>query len=347
MNKFYKYFAQFSLCSFCVLFFNQSSRAAMDLPAFVKENAPILVQRRDQVKNPDRDVPIALAYSIFFGALGESNLIYSYYFTDKHSLHDKEAVERQMGAYGRHLDIEWAYRVDFNAITGAVSGKYYQCPVFLGIGERKCNFNGKYDSATGRPILYNVARHNVFSERPSFPLGDRNGKKIVLDAKYPVPAPSGRELVLFKNPSLVEQSDILLEKEGRLIAPGTEYLYIRIQGGLKGKGFWVGVQDPQTGTIYWSGDHEKKSRLQKMGYELWSQESYVGIRIPEALKKEILAGQSHLQFLFSPFNSKVQFNLIHIGAYLINATSSGYQTADVSPQIHCAVQNQLATCSMK
>lgn len=319
---------------------------ANSVDEIVQKNAPLLISRKDQARNPDTDRPLLMTYSLQYFPQGEAQVRYTVFFTDEDSLGSKIKVENQMGRYGRRLDIEWVMDVRFNVISGQIVKREYQCDVTGGIGHKTCKFTGKFDPVTGRPVLYIITQNNVFSDKPQNPYGDPNGKPVLLEPKLQIVSPYARERVLFDHPELFQASDVEISRENRLEAPSTEYIYLRLRGVLNYGGFWLGVRD-KSGTEYWSGDKKKDALLEKIGEDLWSQESFVGIQIPESLKNAVVEKRETLTLLFKPRNrSGIQFELKELGAFLINRGTGGYETVDLSPRIDCSITNRVDSCAV-
>lgn len=329
--------------SFSLLVFSDFSHAAF-VDDVILENAPILVARSDQGANPNTDRPLLLAYSLQYLSLGDVSLRYTAFFSGEDSLSTKKKTENQMGRYGRRLDVEWVFDVKFNVISGKIMSREYQCDIAGGAGHKKCKFSGKTDPITKRPILYVIANHNVFSEKPQNPLGDPNGKWTVLDPKTKIISPHARERVLFDYPELIFASDQELAAEGRLEAPATDYLYFRLRGTLNHGGFWIGVRDKK-GKEYWSGDQKKDALLEKVGEDLWMEESFVAIKIPADLKKDIVEKRETLSLLFKPKNKTgIQFDLKEIDASLLDPAAGTYSTVPLTGRVNCAITNRVDSC---
>jgi hypothetical protein len=133
-------------------------------------HAPILNIRPDQVENRLTDLPLVMAYSVMPSTVeGNKKIRYTLFFTDEDSKTDAAGTDFQMARYGRRTDIEWIYEVELdqnnNAVQRLIQGAFLKSGIFGGAGHSTVSFHG--DLVDGQhPVLYNIADHNVFSDKP-------------------------------------------------------------------------------------------------------------------------------------------------------------------------------------
>lgn len=213
------------------------------------EHAPYLIVRRDQVSNRDTDLPLLLTYRLESMPSGGRALLYTIYFSAEDSKKSLQGSEAMMGDAGRRLDIEWIYRVEWNK-HGEIITRQYQGGVFLGVGHSTKNFNGRFLPGTQNPILYNIATHNVFSDR----VFDQSNS--VGHALLPVAAlksPYSREEIVFKNyPWMIHLSDRESLRENACLYTSDRYLYVQFAGTMK-KGFLKARLELENGYTETSG----------------------------------------------------------------------------------------------
>ncbi len=303
----------------------------------VLRHSPVLVARSDQTRKPDDDRYLFLGYSTTGETDGSTHIRYTVYFTDEDSMGSASKTENQMQKYGRRLDIEWMYEVHVDR-AGKVVERKYHCPVAIGIGHRTCKFKGKFEEGTEHPLLFNVARHNVFSDHPELPRGSRRGMRTRLVPTIEIPFPESRDLVVVKNPGYLRLSDDELLKEGKLGALSTEYAYIRLRGELTGR-----VKIRLRGNAPSLGE----GNLQNMGLDLWGRESVVGVRLLPAELESLRNGTVPFKFEVLGINRKNTLRLEQVGLYLVTAIApTVYRTDDLSARIRCGDPKNLSTCEL-
>lgn len=298
---------------------------------WIENHAPLLQGRRDLGKNPSSDIPLLLTYSLLPAGEGFTKIRYTIFFSDEDSVRSARKTDRHLARYGRRLDVEWIYEVKVSNRTGSGSRRKYHCDMILGAGHRTCAFRGEFQEGTDRPILYNIARHNVFRDCPAFPQGSPNEAVWDLPVTEEIPYPQSRDFLPLRYPEMLRISDEELLRERKLTRRSTEYLYLRLRGKLTGKVFPV-VRD-QNGKAYTTGDGQGAA-LQEMGLDLWGRESVVAIWLPTEIRTNLLIGAEILGFNYRPLTKGSFLEVEDFGAYLVEETNTGeYRTVDVSTQI--------------
>lgn len=305
--------------------------------AEVLRHAPILVSRGDQVNDPYTDRFLFLGYSTIPEHDGSLRVRYTAYFSDEDSVKSKWRAEKHISTYGRRLDVEWIYEVLID-VRGAVKERKYHCPAVAGIGHHTCDFDGNFEQGSDHPILFNVAKHNVFSSRPQLPHGNKNGVVIHLEPTLEIPFPKSRDLLAIENPEYLRMSDEELSGEGKLAALSTEYAYIRIRGDLKGK-----IQIHLKGAAKPIG----VGLLKELGLDLWGKESVIAVRLSTEDMEGLKKGTVPFRFTVSGTNEKNSLRLQEVGLYLVTAaTPNVYKTIDLSARIRCGDPKNLSTCEI-
>jgi len=149
--------------------------ANASVPPEVLRHSPILVSRKDQIDSPYTDRFLLLGYSIMPQENGRSRIRYIAYSSDEDSIKTARASEKSISRYGRPLDVEWIYEVLIDAKGDAKERKYH-CSVTTGIGHQTCEFDGNFKVGTDHPMLFNIAKHNIFDSKPSLPQGSSHGR---------------------------------------------------------------------------------------------------------------------------------------------------------------------------
>lgn len=315
----------------------------IDEKTLANVHSPILISRKDQISDPYTDRPLLLAYSVAKSEK-ELRIIYTMFFSDEDSVRKTSKKAKHMARFGRGLDVEWIYAVRIDASSGAVLERTYQCEQILGIGHGKCPFKGEFDPGTEHPILYTIARHNIFGDRPQFPYGSRNGYRTDLRPEVEIPYPKSRDMIPIEHPELLRASDEELAREGRLPHPSTEYLYLRIRGFLKGKIFPY-IIDP-IGLRFQTSTRSAGS-LRDLGLDLWGKESVVAIWLPPATRRNVRIGAGEFKLGFVPLTHRPKLHLEDLGAYMIDQMQdSSYSSVDLSSRIRCTVPSDLSTCRL-
>ncbi len=305
-------------------------------PPEVLRHSPILVSRRDQTSSPYNDRFLFLGYSTIPSKNGNTRIRYTAYFTDEDSVKTKSGTESLISRYGRRLDIEWIYEVLLSP-TGAALERKYHCDLLVGIGHKSCAFKGNFEEGSDHPILFNIAKHNVFSDRPSFPQGSSGGILTHLEPTQEIPFPMSRDLLAIMNPDYMRISDEELRVEGRLEAPSTEYAYLRIRGKLTGN-----MRIRLKGEALSPG----VGNLRDMGLDLWGKESVVAIRLSPEEKNALINGTHPFRFEISGKNKKNHLELEEIGLFLIGIRGPNtYIPLDLSSRIRCSEPKNITSCS--
>jgi hypothetical protein len=324
------------------------AEVAAAVPDRVLRNAPVFIGRRDQIRNPATDRILGLGYSLTETESGTEKIRYTTFFSDEDSAESTVGTDHQMAEYGRRLDVEWSYEIELDSRTGEVKGRTYQCDFLLGIGHRTCKFKGKYYANSDRPILYDNARHNIFGDRPKFPYGDAHGPLTVIDPSFEIPFPESRDMIPLQKPEWMRTSDEEIAREGRLSLPSTEYVYLRVRGVLEGHvHLSISIRD---GRSFTNGITDQNS-LQKLGADLWGQESVVAIPVPADIRfalKNGLEGFGLGEDSTKRFAKKTsELTLTDIGLYVLDRAEDGrYVTTDLSAKVHCTDPQRIGTCSV-
>jgi hypothetical protein len=311
-------------------------------PDYVLQHAPVFISRWDQILNRKTDRLLALAYSIIPKSDGSMLVRYTTYFSDEDSKINKRQTSAQMGRYGRRLDIEWAYEVLVDPVTGEGRNRNYHCDVIVGIGHKKCRFNGRYFNGSSRPVLYNNARHNIFGDRPEFPYGSRKGYVIAMEPSLEIEFPKSRDMIPIEHPEMLRSSDEELARERKLGHPSTEYLYLRIRGKLQGHAYFSVTN--ASGKVFVNGTTAEES-LKEMGLDLWGSESVVAILIPEKDREAMKFGTESFQV--NALIPLATLDVEDLGAYLVEKGPDGrYQSLDLTSQIRCDDLSKFSFCRL-
>jgi hypothetical protein len=188
------------------------------------QHAPYLVVREDQLRNKGTDLPILLAYSVQSQGTTRT-LRYTVYFTDEDSMSSTRDTNEQMTQYGRRTDIEWLYEVTLDDHDQVISRRY-QGDWFRGWGHTVREFRGKFITGTEHPILFDIASHNVFSDRPRGEQTHAGDVGYHLVPRVELHSSEPREWAMFRHPWIFQVSDQELAYEGKLARPATAYLFV-------------------------------------------------------------------------------------------------------------------------
>jgi hypothetical protein len=315
-------------------------------------HAPFLNVRPDQVENRYTDLPIALAYSITpSDTKGNKKLRYTIFFTDEDSVGDSNATEFQMARYGRRTDVEWIYEVELDR-NGQVIRRQYQGGLITkgpleGAGHATYPFKGSFVDGQ-HPVLYNVANHNVFSDKP---LDTMRGLPFIGYQLLPseaIECCAPREVVMTRNPWMYKVSDVELAREGKLSKPSTRYLYVSVAGKLQGSLNAVVVMDDRSELI----GNEGHGNLDRLGEDLWNKESFVAIPISESILQGIESTSAHGALYFADVSehapealSNTIFKPSDLKFFLIRTDDSkGYRYEDISKQFKCLFSGLETVC---
>ena len=250
--------------------------------AWAERYSPAIVVRRDQRNNRETDVLLALAYSVLPD--GKFTTIrYTAYFTGEDSRRTPRRTTELMTAYGRRQDIEWVYEIRLDSDGKPLKANYQGGIIGSGFGHASLPFRGDYLPGTAHPIVYNIARHNVFSDSPLF---STEHPSLYHFAHLPeIKSPEAREELLWREPWMFRATDSELSRERTLFGKSGEYLYARLAGNWKnGRGrLTLRLQD---GRVF----SPPVGFLDRLGENLYGTEGYSALRIPEKVRVGLLDG---------------------------------------------------------
>jgi hypothetical protein len=313
------------------------------------EHSPFVIIRKDQKKNRFTDLPVGLAYSVIPGQNGAFSLKYTLYMTDEDSQGFlATGREQSMGQYGRRTDIEWLYQVDFDS-QGRVRKRTYQGGVLFGIGHKKRAFRGHYLPGSQHPILYDIANHNVFKDKP-----ERGQRKLGLlghhlVARDEIQAPRDRTWWQFEHPWLFEASDRELASEHRLKAPSDDYLYVWVSGNLSHGRLGVRLRFFQDWTQeFWSGGGE--GFLTELGDTLWGREGFTAVPLGHERLEEIARaggrGQLGVLDLNDPFGDGTRLKLEGLRFFRLVRDSASFRVEELTDRFRCAFGDLHTECGL-
>jgi hypothetical protein len=300
---------------------------APDTTDFIKalayQHSPVLVTRPDLVRRPDRDVPLGITYSVLTSPEGFS-IRYTYFFSNEtvHGPFDTTKA-KSLGSWGRRSDIEWIYQVDFNS-HGEVTRRIHQGGILLGIGHATKQFHGRFLKNSQHPILYNIAKHNVFGDHPLPGLRRPSRISYHLIPHDELKAPDAREIWLWNHAWTFDVTDRELRRDGWLSHPSEEYLYVRLQGSLLGHAIQLRAElDHET---VWAG--EGQAKIKDFDSDLWGIESYSAIHLPT-----LMSG------LHGQIKTARSSSLTTLGAPrfygLVKDEAMGFTVRELTPQFQC------------
>ena len=231
-------------------------------------HSPFLMIRHDQQSLTERDVPIGVTYSVSH-ADGFTEVTYTMFFSNEtvKGIFSTSKLT-SMHAYGRRTDIEWIYKVVFNSDQEVVSEKY-QSGVVGGIGHSTKNFRGYYLPQTEHPILYNIAKHNVFSDHPTLRQRRDSFIGFHLVPREEIASPLAREWWMWNHPWTFDLSDRELFRDGVLDFPSEEYLYVLVSGKRRRGTLHLNLSAETT-----EGELESATHFKKLGEDLWKTETF-------------------------------------------------------------------------
>lgn len=240
------------------------------------EYSPVLIIRGDQIENRVTDLPLILTYNWLRRENGHWLLRYTTYFSDEDSAPREEDAEAQMRRYGRRLDIEWVFEVEFSNDFHFL-GSLYHGGIFHGLGHLAQPFHGEWLKNSHHPLLYNIATHNVFDDRNAHELD-----KLVAYHFLPLPGPSfprAREEMILHHPWMIWWSDHELAFEKKLAADASKYNYFVIEGDRRNSEFSLGLEGSEASLE----NTFSNEALPGLGTDLWGKEQWLGFRTPEDL----------------------------------------------------------------
>jgi len=196
-----------------------------DIQRLAEKHSPVLVTRRDQGLLPERDVPLTLAYSLIPKENGNYALRYTLFFSNETVSGPLSTSKvKSLVQWGRRTDIEWIYEVEFTSL-GTVVARRYQGSVIHGFGHDTKNFSGQFLEQSDHPYLFDIAKHNVFSDR------GREYDAVQMVPESEISMLSAREEWMLANPWTFDVSDRELSRDGNLNQRSDEFLYILVKGG--------------------------------------------------------------------------------------------------------------------
>lgn len=249
---------------------------------------PFVVNRPDQMKNARTDQPIAVSMAIQPGSrAGTSRLVFTQTWTDEDSKTNAAQVASQMARYGRTTDVEWSWEMEVDDATlqevpGSSAG-FQSGFAFLafqsGLGHARWKFDGAFLPGSRTPVLYNIARHNVFSDHSKNFQGGLVGYQIL--PATTLQNPSAREAdTIPARPWILQVSRDELKREGKLAHDIDEYLYVKVRASeaparlglfhqVRGK---VVLEDNGA-----TSELRAEGTLDRLGEDLFGRESYLAI----------------------------------------------------------------------
>ena len=201
-------------------------------------HAPILMARADTIGRYS-DLPLLMWYEQLPVSSGRF-LQYSIVFTNEDG---GTATDALMARWGRTTDIEYIYRVQFDA-AGKIVKETFQAP-----DHKDLDFHG--EKVADHPLLLDATLNNVFSDR-----GNTSVQYRMLPFKVDL-AEGSRERVMDMNPWTYALSAQEMQKEGKTreygsdggtaikISDARNYLYLEFDSENKGCGLvgWIKLQD--------------------------------------------------------------------------------------------------------
>jgi hypothetical protein len=303
-------------------------------------HSPFIAVRGDQQHNPFTDIPLDLAYSIVdLPHSSHKRIRYTVYFSDEDSISSTEGTDSQMAKYGRRTDIEWVYEVELNEDLEVVN-RHYQGGYVMGIGHRSLQFQGEFLPDSQHPILYDIADHNVFSDRS--PYGDT---PFSLDGYHFAPTheisyPLAREWLLFKQPWMLRVSDEELKREQKLSNASTDFLYVLVDGKLINGSLIGQIAVPETGISKASG----KPGLRSLGQDLWNQQSFAAIPLGQEDLEKMVNQAIHGIFSFAKTETITQIKLNALKFFRVKANATSYQLQEITHLFKCHFADAETSC---
>jgi hypothetical protein len=307
----------------CQLVDVRAETEVADIQDLALRHSPYLVLRPDQASHPERDIPFHLGWSRFPRPNGFA-IRYTIYFSNE-SDHGFFATSKSksQAIWGRRTDIEWIYEARFN-FQGELTGGIYQSGLFLGMGHSTKTFQGRYLAGTRHPVLYDIARHNVFFDHASYP-----GQSFATAAVHPaalteIAEPEAREDWMWSHPWSFDLSDRELRRNGTLTYPAQDYLYVRMTGDIGGGGR-LEISRPAM--------MMERISLSHLGEDLWQRSDYTAFRI----RQFPVAGTAAGQYVdFARTSHEVRIDALQF-LRLMPHPEQGFVSEDVSALFSCDV----------
>jgi len=297
------------------------------------KHSPVLHIRDDQFGNRRTDLPLAIGYSVK-ETPNKLTIIYTAFFSDEDSLNKVSQMDSQMTRYGRRTDIEWVYEADFLPTTlHPIGGSFHTA--FLGeLGHAKAPFAGTYLPGTSHPILYNLAKHNVFSDHPSRKQA-REAIAYHLPPLQSISEPAAREQLMVDHPWLFFHSDLESKREKKLSKSFASHLFVRVRGKLKSGSFKAKV----------AFDNGQKfesphGNVDRLGEDLWGKESYTAVPMDE----KSLQGFGKTFHGTLSLSGKAKLSVEEIGVLIPTRENGRTVFKDVTDQVTCELNSLASVC---
>ena len=292
--------------------------------------SPVVVPRRDQMKNRETDVPLGISYSVIQLPEGHSLLQYTVIFSGEDSKRNARSNLAQMTAYGRQTDIEYVYQVELNPAGERVRDWYQGGILKTPIGHAKLRFKGGYLAGTNHPILYNSTRNNIFRDRPCASTGDLTVMYAYGNLEE-IPFPLAREVTMWEQLWMFDASDLELKMEGKVRYSTSEFLFIKVLG--------ENISGNFTPRLALSRGPEFKVRsgnFDRLGENLWGREGYTALLLtPEvisALRTRTLKGN----FFFESKSPRAdQSRILDLQFFVIDLEQEISEVIDLTAQFDC------------
>jgi hypothetical protein len=281
--------------------------------ALAQAHSPVLKSRIDQETNLERDVPLTLAYTILKNASGNFKIRYTMFFSNE-TVKGFLATSKvkSLVQWGRRTDIEWIYEVEFDA-AGNVVSKRYQGGIIGGFGHKARDFNGEFVAGSSHPVLYDIAKHNVFSDR------GKNSAAVQFLAETEISQLSAREEWMLAHPWTFDVSDRELSRNHELHTASDGFLYVLVKGGNR-KGLKLAL-----GTASGSS---RTSKLKSLLNNLGGNAAFTAIELSDA---DFAAGGT---LTLTPDITPTRFS--NLSFYrLASDLSEGFTLVDVTGHVHC------------
>ncbi len=290
------------------------------------ENSPYLVLRKDQYDITDRDVPMGLTYSIVPRDEGGFTLLYTMFFSNE-TVHGLFSTSKpaSLGHYGRRTDIEWIYSIDFDQNGNSVA-RQYQGGLVDGKGHKTHDFKGEYLPDSRHPILYDIANHNVFKDKPTSKVQRENETGYQLMARETLEKPDAREIWMWRHPWTFKVSDLELARDKKLSHTSDEYLYVLLDGTIDQGSIKVSATlDGETRSV---PAGEGKNKLKELGEGLWDEQSFTAIWLGSGFTSR------HGVVSMSPHSSKTSLHYPRF-FHLIPNDDNGFDAEEITTQFEC------------
>jgi hypothetical protein len=295
-------------------------------------HAPFLVVRKDQRVERQRDLPLGVSYSILPERYGTKKIRYTIFFSNE-TVHGFGSTTKaaSLEHYGRRTDIEWLYDVEFNS-AGKVVSRRYQSGFIGGLGHGTRNFKGHFVPGTEHPILFNIAKHNVFGHRGEFTrAGNAVREGYALVPREEIKDNEAREWWQWRRPWIFDVSDRELRRgkgAGEFAAPSDDYLYIQVTNQNQNKSS-ESVEFQTENALVRSGI------LKKLGEGLWGKQSFTALRFDETIfHRGGVLSMEGLRLRLLRHDRSIQFAPLRFYR-LQRDPDQGYRLLDITHRFHC------------